>query len=95
VYPGQQSNRVAGVDLLEKIDCVGLREIGLAERQETGRRIDVADLGETLGPEQFLCDVLGSQADPRGFCQAHGRRFEGSLSGERPGPAKNTRGTGH
>jgi len=56
-----------------------LREIDLAERQDTGRHIDVADIGKTLDSEQFLGDVLGSQTDPRDLCQSHGRRFGGFL----------------
>src|SRR5262249_27791900 len=95
MYPGQQSDRVAGVDLLEKIRSVRLSKIGFAEWQDARWCIDVADVGKTLGSEQFLRHVLGSQTDPRDLRQAHGRRFEGSLGGERWGPAKDTRGAGH
>jgi hypothetical protein len=81
--PGQQSDRIAAIDLPEKIRRIGLSEVGLAERQDTRRRIDVANFGKTLGAEQFLGDVLGSQADPCYLRQAHGRRFEDTLRGSR------------
>jgi len=81
-YTGEQHDRVAGINLPDEIWRIVQGEISLAERCRYPRRhVYIADVGETLGTQQLLGHVLGSNADGRNLAQSNRSCFEGPIRG--------------
>ena len=47
------------------------------------RRVDKAAIGQALGAQEFLCDILRGIADALILCDPHRGRFERSLTTKR------------
>ena len=86
MHAAEQYNRCPGIDGLDMIDGSGHAEIRLAASHRrgygVGRRLHIADIGEAIGTQQLLGDVLRSLADRRDSGKSHSRRFEGTLLGD-------------
>jgi hypothetical protein len=97
-HPGQHGDRFAAIDRGGKGRRVIQTEIDLAApnrlRQPARRCLDIADIGETLGTQQLLGEVLGGYTDVSDLGEADGRCFEGPLGGERWRRAEQAYGAG-
>ena len=95
---GQHDDRTAGLD---ELDTPGRDEVGkieLAAQKRVvlpaSRRLDIADIGEALRPQQLLGHVFGCNADAVVVRQSDGRRFESVLSGQRSRQTEQVRRAG-
>jgi hypothetical protein len=99
VNPGDDGYRCSAVDSDGERRCKRHGEIGSAARDRLNRgsargdRTDIADIGEPLGLQQLLGDVLGRVADPRDLYKAHRCGFKRPLRGDRRCRAGEARGS--
>ena len=89
VHPRDHRHGRSAIDPDGKWRRIGHGEIGVAAPNGIDRgstrldRTHVADIGEPLGLQQLLGDVLGNIADAGDLYKSHCRSFEGSLCGTR------------
>jgi hypothetical protein len=94
---GQQRERYAVIDRLDEVRGVIHLEFKLSSGGQLhrlgGRHVEIADVGKTLGAQQFLGGVFGDNTDRAGPPDADRSRLGRPLSGSRRRTAEEAEGS--